>query len=115
LLVCGGTVLALIALSLFGLSRPRRRDPATELYLSACDAAGRAGITRHPGEGPLSFAERFARERPELAGAMHELSARYVELVYACGRGRAPTDSELRSLQDAVRRFRLRRLARAGG
>jgi len=115
LLACGGTVLALIALSLFGLSRQRRRDPATELYLSACDAAGRAGTARNPGEGPLSFAERFARERPELAGAMHELSARYVELVYARGQGRAPTDIELRSLRDAVRRFRLRRLARAGG
>lgn len=115
LLICGGTVLALIALSLFGFSRRRRCDPATELYLSACDAAARAGIARLPGEGPLRFAERLSRERPDLADAMRELSARYVELVYGAGPGRAPTHAELQRLRDSVRRFRLRRFVRAGG
>jgi len=46
-------------------------------------ALKRAGLARAPHEGPNDFAERVARTRPALAGAVRRVTALYVAARYA--------------------------------
>ena len=61
-------------------------------------------------EDDMSFAQRVARERPDLAALTDEAAGYYAELRYARGDGR---DHKLRCLQQCVRRLPPRRRKRS--
>jgi transglutaminase-like putative cysteine protease len=64
-------------------SRPTRNaDRALELWRRATRVLARAGLEQQPAEGPTDFAERVARQRPELAVAIRRLAGAYVSARY---------------------------------
>ena len=60
----------------------------------------RRGMARAEWEGPLAFAQRVERERPDLAALTSEAAACYVELRYGC-----QGDDRLAQLQQCLRRL----------
>lgn len=112
LLAAGGAIwLALIAWS----QRPR-------LGTGGADALGRSWrllerklehsvAARAPHEGPVAFAERVSRLRPELAAGLRSLARRYARLRY----GPAAGALELQQFRRAVRAWRPRLRRRRPG
>jgi len=96
-LLCG---LALLIVGLWTLPRRQARDPVQRAWQRFCKALARHGITRADWEGPLAFAQRVARERPELAEPTHEAASRYAALRYG-----HPADDDLSRLQQCLRRL----------
>ena len=82
----GVSLLLFFIIAAFFLLRGRKRethDAATRLYLRlAADLAG-LGLGRRRGEGPLDFASRVAKTRPEIAADITGITALYVRLTYA--------------------------------
>ncbi len=64
------------------------------------------GLARHVGEGPGDYGRRIAAARPDLAAAATRVSEAYVQLNYA-----VDDSSDVSSLKQAVRAFRLRAIA----
>jgi transglutaminase-like putative cysteine protease len=77
------SALILIAYALWLRRRPPPPDPAQRLYLKLCRKLARAGLERAPHEGPHAFAARVARERPDLADALNDITVLYATLRYA--------------------------------
>jgi transglutaminase-like putative cysteine protease len=93
-------VLALLAgTALLLAQRPRTRDPAVRSYRKFQKKLARAGFERIQGEGPLDFAERVARTRPDIAAQVSRITDIYVSIRYARGGG------DLRTLNRAVSDF----------
>ncbi|MDP1897895.1 MAG: DUF4129 domain-containing protein, partial [Sulfurimicrobium sp.] len=81
---------------------PRRAiDPALAAYQKFCAKLARQGIARAPGEGPVDFAARASRSRPELANQINRITRLYLTLRYG---QRHP--AWLPRLRKAIRRFR---------
>lgn len=87
----GITVLMVAALGLFTLwltwrllreLHPGRQDPSLRLYRRFLKKLAKRGVERRPAEGPLDFAARAARERPELAEAITEVTDCYLKWRY---------------------------------
>ena len=76
------SAILLAGLAVATINRRRRRDPVLALWLKACRRLERCGLPRQAHEGPLDFAERISRARPDLADAIRELAARYARLRY---------------------------------
>jgi transglutaminase-like putative cysteine protease len=98
-------VTALITLLLAPLMlrtlRTRVGDPVMRAYQRFCTKLGRKGLPRGPAEGPLQYAARLARARPELATHVESITRLYVALRY----GRRSDESSLRELEERVRQF----------
>lgn len=92
------TLLVGIALWLF-TRRPPAEDAARRLYDRFCAKLERAGLKRHPAEGPRDFGTRAAAQVRHLADAIREITELYIRIRY--GRG-----GELRQLRARVRAFR---------
>ena len=105
--LCG---IALLVVTLWTLPRRLAVDPVQRAWLKYCAELKRRGIARADWEGPLAFAQRVARERPDLAALTDEAAGYYAELRYARGEGR---DHKLRCLQQCVRRLPPRRRKRS--
>jgi len=77
-------VVALLFASYLLATRPRRPrlDPVQRAYLRFCRKLARAGLVRAPHEGPLSFAARCARQRPDLSEDVQAITERYISLRY---------------------------------
>ena len=103
LLASGLLVLGPVA---FTLLRKRHRHQLSETdrcYLRFCDRLAGAGVRREPGEPPLVFAARAARELPALAHSIQRITGLYVQLAYAL---EPPGDSaSLAEFRRAVRQF----------
>jgi transglutaminase-like putative cysteine protease len=97
-------VLLLAALMLY--TRPTQ-DPAQAAFGVFCRKLARIGLARRKHEGPLAYAERCARVRPDLAGDIRIIARLYTELRYAA-RGGPPA---LLALRHRVRTFRPQRTA----
>lgn len=103
----GGTfaVFFLIAaLFLLGGRKRDRRDRATRLYLRLLADLAEHGIVRGRGEGPVDFAARVTRLRPDIAADMTRITTLFVRMSYAA-------DIQLESfgqLQESVLALRLR-------
>jgi transglutaminase-like putative cysteine protease len=79
-------------------------DPVQRLYEKYCRRLANCGLERANHEGPVDFAERCARQRPDLARATGTITDLYVQLRYA-----GIADDELRKrLAQAVASFRPR-------
>ena len=94
------SALTLIAVTWWTLPRRRRRDAVQSAWQGFCAGLARHGITRADWEGPLDFAERVAREKPELAALATAAASHYAELRYGLGDPR-----QLQHLQECVRRI----------
>ena len=84
-LVLGGLVAALMALYWLYLlwdQRPPKLPPVSRDYARFCARLAKLGLPRAAYEGPLDYAQRVAAARADLAGAVHEITDRYVELRY---------------------------------
>lgn len=97
-----------LGLALLRRRPPGRRDPVQAGYRRFCRRLARLGVVRRPGEGPLDFARRAARARPDLAEPIMEITRRYVRLRYA----QHAEPDDLRALGRAVRALRPRLIFR---
>lgn len=83
MLVIGGGAMLLVAVSLFGVLPRTTHHPATRAYLQTCEALRSVGLPRKPGEGPVDFCARVARERPDLAGELRAITDDFLAVGYA--------------------------------
>ncbi len=95
--LCG---VALLLVTAWTLRRRRADDPALRAWQRYCARLRRRGIHLAPWEGPLEFAARVGRERPDLGELTTGAARCYAELRY--GQGGA---AQLRQLQECVRRL----------
>lgn len=87
---------------IYALYHARRRgthDPAVSGYARFCRKCAAIGLTREPAEGPLAFAERCRRARPDLAAAVENVTRHYIALRYGSASEHSP------ALNAAVRSF----------
>jgi transglutaminase-like putative cysteine protease len=80
----GGLIgwLAWIAWHIGRSAGPRPADRLARAYARLCRKLARAGIARDTYEGPLAYAARIGRRRPDLAARAQPLLARYAQLRY---------------------------------
>lgn len=111
-LVMLGTCLALLLL--VGVLAHRRHtpavalDPATRSWQRSVRRLTRIGLPAGAEEGPLAYARRVVRQRPDLAG-FEAIAERYAQLRYGPPQRPARRQAELLLLRHAVQRFRPRR------
>lgn len=87
--------------------RPSIHDPLVIAYSELCHKLQRAGIQRRSWEGPLDYAQRIKKMRPDLYTVVGPLLQDYLNLRYQ------PTDRtgiNTADLIKAMRRTRLRRI-----
>lgn len=102
LALMGGLTLALTVVALWLWHRRRVFPDALETtYRRFCRKLARHGLGRRPSEGPLDFADRIRKARPDLTEAQ-AISRLYATLRY----GPAPRPDGLEELRRRVRRFR---------
>jgi transglutaminase-like putative cysteine protease len=103
ILIVAATVVTLL-LALFTLhSRRQNNDPALAAYRAFCAKAARAGLARRDAEGPVDYAARLAKARPDIAPAAHAITELYVSLRYK----NSFKNKQLQELQQHVRQFAL--------
>ncbi|HUW98209.1 MAG TPA: DUF3488 and transglutaminase-like domain-containing protein [Acidiferrobacter sp.] len=90
-----------------GRTRPPS-DPAHRIYERYCRRLARIGLTRRLSEGPVDYATRAARARPDIQAEVERITRAYVATRYA------QDDGALADLRRQVRRFRPRRRAGRG-
>ncbi len=109
-----GRMIGLLAMSLILITgaitalviwrgRPRPRDPEVIAWDRFCARLARAGVRRQPHEGPRDFADRAARQRPDLANGIHQVAARYIAVRYGRTRHRPQA---VQALRRAIADFR---------
>jgi protein-glutamine gamma-glutamyltransferase len=102
LLAATGIVVFVLSLIMLRKLRATVRDPAKRAYLRFCAKLGRRGIARDLAEGPVDYAARLARLRPDLAPGADAITRLYVVLRYGSGGNRRALDE----LQRQVQQFR---------
>jgi transglutaminase-like putative cysteine protease len=94
--------IAILVLWLNRSDRRGHRDAVAEEYRRFCGRLRRLGIDRPSSEGPVDFAARAIRQRPDLAGPIREITDCYVAIRY----GRGDSDQLFPLLRTRIRRFR---------
>jgi transglutaminase-like putative cysteine protease len=99
----GATALIMLVLAPLMLRTLRAQvsDPVKLAYARFCRKLTRRGMARTPSEGPLHYAARLVRMRPDLAPHVETITHLYVALRYAPDPGTA----SLRELEQRVRQF----------
>lgn len=77
-----GLVIGMLALYMLRHLFGQRPDRVQATWLKVCRKLAKTGLPRAPHEGAQDYAERVATARPELAGDIRDLAARYGELRY---------------------------------
>lgn len=95
-------VAAALVYSVLLLRARPRPDAAGLLYAGFCRRLARVGIERGPGEGPLDFARRASRARPDLAKEIGAVSEAYMQAQYGPGQ----TAGQVALLGSLVRGFK---------
>ncbi|MET0067116.1 MAG: DUF3488 and transglutaminase-like domain-containing protein [Candidatus Thiodiazotropha sp.] len=103
LMVAGlmGGVLLTLSVNLMRQGR-HRPTPVVQAYERFCRKLARAGIPRPLHEGPMDFARRASRSRPDLSAAISRVTAHYIQLRY----GADANPGLVENLQQEVRAFR---------
>jgi transglutaminase-like putative cysteine protease len=101
LFVLAGIIVAMFTALALRQMTSRVRDPVKVAYQRFCDKLRRKGLSRAPAEGPVDYARRVERQRPELAPAVDAITRLYVALRYGAESGTAA----LIELQRRVRQF----------
>ncbi|HVF34315.1 MAG TPA: DUF3488 and transglutaminase-like domain-containing protein [Candidatus Saccharimonadia bacterium] len=106
-LVAGGFAALALAVAIGFRPRIGPRDPVLEAWRRLGARLARAGVPRHPSEGPRDYADRAAAALPAQAAPIRALSRRFVALRYASG---TPEAERAAFVRDA-RAFRPGRIA----
>jgi hypothetical protein len=85
LFVLAGAIVAVFTVVVLRQLRSRVSDPARIVYARFCDKLRRRGLPRGPAEGPVDYAHRVGRLRPELQPAVAAITRLYVALRYGPG------------------------------
>ncbi|MHB1566155.1 MAG: transglutaminase TgpA family protein [Acidiferrobacter sp.] len=93
-------VLAAYAIRALGARVPVPTDPALAAWRRAGQRLAAVGLPAAPHEGPLTYARRVRRARPDLAADITHLTTLYIAVRYGDGADQLPL------LRRAVRRFR---------
>jgi transglutaminase-like putative cysteine protease len=101
LFVLAGIIVAMFTALALRQLKLRVRDPVRTAYLRYCDKLRRKGLARAPDEGPVDYARRVERQRPDLASAVEAITRLYVALRY----GAESSATALLELQRRVRQF----------
>ena len=101
LLVAVGLVTLVLAFFTLRRLRVRVRDPVRLAYNAFCEKLRKRGLGRQNAEGPLTYAERVSRERPDLEERVRRFIRLYVRVRY--GGDMAP--ESLRELRSLARDF----------
>jgi len=99
------TALLLLALALYlawSFGRGRKVDDVQRLYMKFCRRLARLKLDRARTEGPMAYAARVSRERPDLAADAREITGRYLNLRYEAGRD----PENLNEFRTLVRNFK---------
>jgi len=96
-------VIVLAALMLRRL-KARAHDPVRKAYLNFCDKLRRTGLPRAADEGPLDYAHRLERVRPDLVLPVAAITQLYVMLRY----GAETSTAALQELRRRVKQFTVR-------
>lgn len=100
-------VLVVIGLTFWRASPSRRAMALEKVYREFCEALARTGQERRTGEGPLAYCERVAAARPDLAEALAEFTASYMDYSYATDDADAAgLEANLRQLKRQLVRLR---------
>ncbi len=95
--LCG---IALLIVTLWTLYQRKTATPAQRAWQGFCKRLKRLGIIRADWEGPLDFAARVARERPELGALTFEAAGHFADLHYGTGK-----PEQLQYLKECTRRL----------
>jgi transglutaminase-like putative cysteine protease len=101
LFVLAGIIVAMLTVLAMRQLKSRARDPVKIAYLKFCDKLRRKGVSRGPAEGPVDYARRVERLRPELTPAVAAITRLYVALRY----GAESSATTVIELQRRVRQF----------
>jgi len=85
-----------------------RPDRLARAYGRLCRKLARVGLPRTEYQGPLAYADAVSEKRPDLAGGVRTLLARYAELRYGAPRGESRAD-EIAGFERDVARLSLGR------
>jgi hypothetical protein len=103
LLLAGTAIIALLlAVLTLRRLRVRVRDPVRRAYMAFCSKLRSRGLAREATEGPLSYADRVSRERPDLTTPVQRFIRLYVDLRY----GREAGVQHVARLQQLAREFK---------
>jgi hypothetical protein len=82
-------IITILSLGLLTLHRlqVRVRDPVRIAYSAFCGKLRSHGLPRQDTEGPLSYADRVSRARPDLEGIVRRFIRLYVDLRYGSESG----------------------------
>lgn len=97
------TLLLGIAVWMLWHTPHKQRDPTQILYEKFCSRLASRGIIRATHEGPLDFAMRSAKLRPDMADSIRLISELYIRLRYE-----QPESKTLREFEAAVKSFRIK-------
>lgn len=102
-MVAGVAGFMLAFAGLWSVRQWRARDDAPgRAWRRFCARLAGAGLARYPHEGPMDYAERVSRARPELARAAQDIATRYARLRF----GPRPDAGETARLARRVQHFR---------
>jgi hypothetical protein len=96
--LCG---IALLLVTWWALHQRTTTPPAQRAWQRFCKRLAKLGIVRAAWEGPLDFALRVARERPELAALTREAASHFADLHYGTGKA-----EQLQKLRECTRRLK---------
>jgi transglutaminase-like putative cysteine protease len=101
LLVLAGIIVAMLTALALRQLKSRVRDPVKIAYFRFCDKLRRKGLPRGPEEGPVDYAHRVGRVRPDLTPGVAAITRLYVAMRY----GTETSATALIELQRRVRQF----------
>jgi hypothetical protein len=82
MLVLAGIIVVILALFMLRRLRTHAGDPARAMYHRFCEKLRRKGLSRAVEEGPIDYAQRLERARPDLAFPVSAITRLYVSLRY---------------------------------
>lgn len=107
-LLAGGGVMLLVALSLLQQKVAHKLHPVDKTYLQHTRLLKRLGLQREEGEGASSFALRVAEQKPELADAAQKIASLYSRIRYdqAAGAQEGADNNLHAQLRETVAEFK---------
>jgi hypothetical protein len=101
MLVLAAIIVVILALFMLRRLRTHVGDPARAVYWRFCEKLRRKGLARSADEGPIDYAQRLERARPDLASPVLAITRLYVGLRY----GAHSDPGSLDQLRRHVREF----------
>lgn len=103
--VAVGVLLFIAALHWSLRRKAIKEDPVLIAWRKFCTRMEKSGIARINNEGPLAFAERAAKLRPDKQREIKEIAQVFVDLRYGPNHDGHPDPARIRSLRQLVRGF----------